>query len=68
MGQVKDAVAAFRYGIQNNPGDETLYLNLGRIYVTMGEREQARAVLAQLLDKKPDSKIASKALAELDAR
>jgi hypothetical protein len=50
------------------PFDETLYLNLGRIYVTMGERDQARAVLTQLLEREPGNAIATKGLAELERR
>ena len=65
-GKIDDAIAAFRYGIKMNPDDETLYLNLGRIYVTVGERDQTRAVLAQLLDRKPGSAVATKALTELE--
>ena len=38
-GQPNDAIAAFRYGMKMNPDDDELYLNLARIYVTMGERE-----------------------------
>jgi FimV-like protein len=68
MGKPNDSVAAFRYGIQMNPDDDQLYLNLARIYVTMGEREQARAVLNQLIERKPGNKIATRALAELEAR
>ncbi len=68
MGQPNDAVAAFRYGIKTNPDDDELYLNLARIYVMMGEREKARAVLAELMERKPGNATAAKALAELGAR
>jgi FimV-like protein len=67
-GQPNDSIAAFRYGIKVNPDDDELYLNLARIYVTMGEREKARAVLNELMERKPGSAIATKALRELEAR
>jgi FimV-like protein len=68
MGQRTDAIAAFRYGIEIAPEDEELYLNLGRIYVQMGERDKARDLMHQLLAKKPASAVALHALRELDAR
>ena len=43
-------------------------LNAGHIYVTLGRRDQAKAVMEQLLDRKPDDETARKALAELDTR
>ena len=68
LGQPNDAIAAFQYGIRTNPEDDELYLNLARIYVTMGQRDKARAVLNQLLERKPGNATATKALAELEAR
>jgi FimV-like protein len=68
MGQPNDAVAAFRYGIRLNPDDDELYLNLARIYVIMGEREKARAVLEELMERKPGNATAARALAELGVR
>ena len=68
LGQPNDAIAAFRYGIRTNPEDDELYLNLARIYVTMGQRDKARAVLNQLLEQKPGNATATRALAELEAR
>ena len=56
MGQPNDSIAAFRYGIKMNPDDDELYLNLARIYVTMGQREKARAVLNELLEQKPGNR------------
>lgn len=67
-GQPNDSIAAFRYGIKMNPDDDELYLNLARIYVTMGEREKARAVLNELMERKPGNATATKALRELEAR
>ena len=48
------------------PDDETLYLNLGRIYVTMDERERLARCSKQLLERKPGNALALKALAELE--
>lgn len=60
-----DAIAAFEYGITVAPDDETLYLNLGRVYVQTGQRERARGVMERLLEVKPESRIARRALEEL---
>jgi Tfp pilus assembly protein PilF len=60
-----DAIAAFEYGIRVVPDDDTLYLNLGRIYVQMGDRDRARNVMQRLLDHNPNSGVARKALEEL---
>ncbi len=68
IGQPTDAIAAFRYGIRMNPDDDELYLNLARIYVMMGERDKARAVLGDLMERKPGNATATNALRELDAR
>jgi FimV-like protein len=54
--------------MQASPDDEQLYLNLARIYVTMGEREQAKTVLNQLMERKPGNAIAARALSELEGR
>jgi TolA-binding protein len=68
MGRVDDAVAAFQYGIQAAPEDETLYLNLARIYAQRGELDKARVTMQSLVERKPGSEVAKKALRELDAR
>ena len=68
LGQPNDSIAAFRYGIKMNPDDDELYLNLARIYVTMGQRDKARAVLMELMERKPGDATATKALGELEAR
>jgi FimV-like protein len=65
MDKVDDALAAFRYGIEVTPDNETLYLNLARVYVRSGDRAKARGILQQLLTRKPDSTVARKALGEL---
>jgi Flp pilus assembly protein TadD len=66
IGQADDAIAAFQYGIQVAPDDDTLYLNLARVWVTRGERDRARAVMRQLLERKPGNAIALKALKALE--
>lgn len=63
--QFNDSIAAFEYGIQVAPDDDTLYLNLGRIYVQMGERDRARNVMQRLLERKPESSLARRAMEEL---
>ena len=68
MGQTNDAIAAFEYGIRVAPDDEMLYMNLGRVYVRMGDRARARDAMLRLLERKPDSKAAASALRELESR
>jgi TolA-binding protein len=68
MGQTNDAIAAFEYGIKVAPDDEALYMNLGRIYVRLGQRDRARDVMTRLLERRPDSKAAASALRELESR
>jgi Tfp pilus assembly protein PilF len=67
MNKADDAIAAFRYGIQAAPDQELSYINLARALVIKGNRSDARAVLDQLLNRKPDSRLARKAIAELGA-
>jgi Flp pilus assembly protein TadD len=64
--QFPDAIAALRYGLQFNPANESLHLNLARVLVMMGQRDEARAVLTQLLERRPDSKLGRKLLNELE--
>ena len=68
MGQTNDAIAAFRYGISVAPDDTTLYLNLGRVYIQTGDRDKARGVVMEWLDRKPGDPAAERALRELDSR
>ena len=68
MGQVADAVAAFRYGIRAAPDDDMLYLNLGRVYIQNGERDKARALMTEWLDRNPNNQAAQRAMRELDSR
>ena len=68
MGQPSDAIAAFRYGIRAAPDDDMLYLNLGRVYAQSGERDKAREVMMEWLDRKPGNEKAQRALRELESR
>ena len=43
-------------------------MNLGRVYVKLGERAKARDVMLRLLERKPGSTAASKAIRELEGR
>jgi tetratricopeptide (TPR) repeat protein len=67
-GQLNDAIAALRYGIEVAPDEESLYLNLGSLYVSMDNRDAARQVIERLLARKPASPLALRALRELDRR
>jgi tetratricopeptide (TPR) repeat protein len=68
MGQPADAIAAFRYGIREAPDDDMLYLNLGRLYIQGGDRDKARGVIMEWLDRKPGNEKAQRALREVDSR
>ena len=68
QGQVNDAIAAFEYGIRVAPNEDILYLNLGRTYTRMGNTDKARQIMQNLLDRKPDSATALRALQELGSR
>jgi len=60
--------SALRYGISVAPDEETLYLNLGSLYVRLDDREAAGRVIQQLLARKPASVRAKQALRELETR
>jgi tetratricopeptide (TPR) repeat protein len=68
MGQLNDAIAALQYGIGVAPDDDTLYLNLARIWVRIGDPDKARDTMRQLLARKPDNALATKALQQLGNR
>ena len=68
QGKQNDAIAAFEYGISVAPQDETCYMNLGRIYAQQGKLDRARQTMQQLLEHKPDSETAKRALQELNGR
>jgi Flp pilus assembly protein TadD len=65
-GDIANAIAAFRYGTQASPDDDTLYMNLASAYVDHSERERARQVIQQWLDRKPGNQQALRALRALD--
>lgn len=67
-GREAQAIAVLEEGIRNNRTDETLYLNLGRIHVARGDRERARQLMRRLLELKPDSQVAAKALRDLESK
>jgi tetratricopeptide (TPR) repeat protein len=68
QGKQNDAVAAFEYGIKMAPQDETCYMNLGRIYAQQGKFDRARELMQRLLEHKPDSEAAKRAVQELSGR
>ncbi|MBY0506292.1 MAG: FG-GAP-like repeat-containing protein [Bryobacteraceae bacterium] len=59
------AVQTLEQGIHHAPADEQLYLNLGRIYLQLGRPSDARRAMERLLEAKPDSTVAQKALKDL---
>ena len=59
------AIQALEQGIKAVPGDELLYLNLGRIYLQLKRPADARHTKQRLLAVKPDSSVALKALKDL---
>ena len=64
--QYPDAVAALRYGLQYNPGNEPLYLNLARLLMIMNQREEAKSVVSELLERHPESALGRKLAGELE--
>jgi tetratricopeptide (TPR) repeat protein len=68
QGKLNDAIAAFQYGIRVAPDEDILYLNLGRAYIQSGKLDRAREIMQQLLERKPDSGVAKRALQELAGR
>ncbi len=67
-GQLNDAIAALRYGIEVAPDEESLYLNLAGLYLSLDNRDAARQTIERLLTRKPESAKARQALRELDRR
>ena len=45
---------------------DSLYLNLARLYVRLQERNKARDTLQRLLERKPNDRVATQALRQLD--
>jgi tetratricopeptide (TPR) repeat protein len=68
QGDSNNAIAAFRYGIQVAPDEDDLYLNLARTYLKSGEREKAREVIGQWLERKPGNQTALTARRALEAK
>jgi tetratricopeptide (TPR) repeat protein len=68
IGQTNDAIAAFRYGMRVAPDEDILYLNLSRTWIRLGEREKARHVMRELLDRKPGNSRALQELKELEVQ
>lgn len=66
LNQPNEAVAALRYGIRVAPAAEELYMNLARVYMQRGDRDNARRVLEQALDAVSDTTLTQRALEELD--
>jgi len=50
------------------PDDDSVYLNLARVWVRVGNFEKARNTMRALLARKPNDTAALKALAELGDR
>jgi tetratricopeptide (TPR) repeat protein len=67
-GKLNDAVAAWQYGIRVAPDEDILYLNLGRTYINMGQKDNARTTMQQLLDRDQGNETARRALQELNTR
>lgn len=65
MGQLNDAIAALEYGIRVAPDDDTLYVNLARSWIRLGERGKARDAMLELLKRKPGNALATRALQQL---
>jgi tetratricopeptide (TPR) repeat protein len=66
LGDLSNAIAAFTYGTQASPDDDTLYMNLTSAYVQRGDRDKARQVVHRWLDRKPGDTQALRALGALD--
>jgi hypothetical protein len=54
--------------MQVAPDEDILYLNLSRTWIRMGERDKARDVMRELLDRKPGYALALQALKELEVQ
>ncbi len=61
-----NAIAAFRYGVQMAPKDETLNLNLAKALLDSGAREEARAVVQTWVARDPQNQTALRALHAVD--
>jgi len=59
---------AFRYSIRVVPDEDILYMNLSRTSLRTGDREKARDVMRELLDRKLGNRLVKQALRELEIR
>ena len=64
----EEAIAALRYGINVAPGNDSFYLTLANVYAGLNNIEAARSVIELLLERKPGSEDARKALREFESR
>ena len=67
-GKPDEAISALRYGIEVVPDNDSFYLNLASVYASLNNTKAARAVVELLLERKPGSEAARKALRELEGR
>jgi tetratricopeptide (TPR) repeat protein len=67
-GKPKEAIAALRYGIEVAPNNESFYLNLANLYAALRDNVAARSIIELLLERKPGSENARRALRELENR
>jgi Flp pilus assembly protein TadD len=61
-----EAIETFEQCIRAAPAYDQAYLNLSRVYAIRGEREKAKAILQELLQRQPEHTQAKQALAELE--
>jgi tetratricopeptide (TPR) repeat protein len=59
------AIHEFEEIVRIDPGDQTSFLNLGRLYEEQGQPQKAEEIYRKLLGSAPDSEQAIKALAQL---
>jgi len=60
-----EAIAAFQDCIRVAPEFDQAYLNMARVYVGLGKRQEAREVLRQLLERHPNHPTALKMVEQL---
>ena len=64
-GRLSLAKADFENALRWNPSNYLPYLEMSRLYFRLGFRDQAIALIQQLLDLKPDDKLAEEAKGEM---
>ena len=67
-GDLNNAIAAFRYGLEVAVDEDDLYLNLARTYMRMGARETAKQVIEKWIERKPHSEKALQALRAVEVK